>query len=71
MKPIYYYLEDIDLHRSYAQVHNQMDNQVSEKILIIRGRRQGDPISPKLFTTTIHEVFKNAQLEQKGTNIDG
>ena len=33
--------------------------------------RQGDPIFPKLFTATIQEVFKNAQLEEKGINIDG
>ena len=48
-----------------------MDNQVSEEIPILSGVRQGDPISPKLFTATIHEVFENAQLEGKGINIDG
>ena len=47
-----------------------MDNQVSEEILVLRGMRQGDPISLKLFTATI-QVFKNAQLEEKGINIDG
>ena len=52
-----------------ARVH--MDSQVSEEIPIPRGVRQGDPISPKLFTATIQEVFKNAQLEEKGINIDG
>ena len=34
-----------------ARVH--MDNQVSEKIPILRGVRQGDPISPTLFTATV------------------
>ena len=48
-----------------------MDNQVSEEIPILKGVRQGDPISPKLFTTTIQRVFKNAQLEEKGRDIDG
>ena len=48
-----------------------MDNQVSEEIPILRGVRQGDPNSPELFTATIQEVFKNAQLEEKGINIDG
>ena len=48
-----------------------MDNQASEEIPILRGVRQGDPISPKLFTATIQEVFKNAQPEEKGINIDG
>ena len=48
-----------------------VDNRVSEKIPILGGVRQGDPISPTLFTATIQEVFKNAQLEEKGINIGG
>ena len=32
--------------------------------------RQGDPISPKLFTAVIEEIFKKAYLD-KGINIDG
>ena len=52
-----------------ARVHVQ--NQVSKEILVLRGVRQGDPISPKLFTATIREMFKNAQQEEKGINIDG
>ena len=32
--------------------------------------RQGDPISPKLFTAVIEELFKKADLD-KGINIDG
>ena len=53
-----------------ARVH--MDNQVSEEIPMLTGVRQGNPISSKLFTATIQEVFKNIQLEEKGVqNIDG
>ena len=48
-----------------------MDSEVSEEIPVLRGLRQGDPISPKLFTATIQNLFKNAQLEEKGINIDG
>ena len=33
--------------------------------------RQGDPFCPKIFTATIQEVFKNAQLEKKEKNTDG
>ena len=47
-----------------------MDCQVSEELPILRGVRQVDPVSLKLFTATI-QVFKNAQLEEKGINIDG
>ena len=48
-----------------------MDNQVSEEIPILRGVKQGYLISPKLFTATIQEVFKNAQLEEKEIKTDG
>ena len=47
-----------------------MDNQISEVVPILRGVRQGDPISPKLFAATIHEVFENAQTEEKGKDMD-
>ena len=30
----------------------------------------GDLISAQLFTTTVQEIFKNAQLENNGINID-
>ena len=33
--------------------------------------RQRGPISAKSYTATIQEVFKNAQLKEKGINIDG
>ena len=47
------------------------DNQVSEEISVLSGVRKGGPISSKLFTVTIQEVFKNAQLEEKEIHIDG
>ena len=52
-----------------ARVH--IDSQVSEEIPILRGVRQGDPISSTLFTATIKEVVKNFQQEENGINIDG
>ena len=54
-----------------AIVRVRMDNQVSEEIPVLRSVKQEDPISPKLFMATKQEVFKNAQLEEKGINIDG
>ena len=51
-----------------AGVH--LDSHDSEPFAIERGVRQGDPISPKLFTAVIGEIFKKADLD-KGINIDG
>ena len=45
-----------------------MDSQVSEEVPVLRGVRPGDPISPKIFT--IQEMFRNAQLVEKGININ-
>ena len=52
-----------------AKIHKV--NQVSEEIPVLSGVRKGGPISSKLFTVTIPEVFKNAQLEENGIHIDG
>ena len=53
-----------------ATARVNMDSQVSEEIPILRGMMQGDPVSPKLFTATIQKVFKNAQLAEKGINMN-
>ena len=53
-----------------ATARAHLDNHVSEPFAIERGVRQGDPISPKLFTAVIEEIFKKAELD-KGINIDG
>ena len=43
----------------------------SEKIRIKRGVRQGDTISPKLFTATLESIFRRLNWENKGVTIDG
>ena len=43
----------------------------SEKIRIKRGVRQGDTISPKLFTPTLESIFRRLNWENKGVKIDG
>ena len=43
----------------------------SENIRIKRGVRQGDTISPKLFTATLESIFRRLNWENKGVKIDG
>ena len=43
----------------------------SEKIRNKRGVRQGDTISPKLFTATLESIFRRLNSEHKGVKIDG
>ena len=43
----------------------------SEKIRIKRGVRQGDTISPKLFTATLESIFRRLNWENKGVKRDG
>ena len=51
-----------------ARVH--LDKLVSTEFPIHRGVRQGDPLSPKLFTAVMEEVFKKADISE-GVNVDG
>ena len=43
----------------------------SEIIKIKKGVRQGDTISPKLFTATLEIIFRRFNWKNKGLKIDG
>ena len=61
-------LEDIYTDAT-AKVH--IDNDISKTVRIERGVRQGDTLSPKIFTAAMEEIFKKADLQDQGINIDG
>ena len=60
-------LKDIYYTDSSVTVHLHKE---SEKIRIKRGVRQGDTISPKLFTATLESIFRRLNWEHKGVKID-
>ena len=43
---------------------------LSEKINILKGVRQGETLSPILFTSAVEEIFKRVEIED-GVNING
>ena len=49
-----------------VQMHKERDT-----IMIKRRVRQGDTISPKLFTATLVSIFRRFNWENKGGKIDG
>ena len=51
---------------STFKLHNN-----SNKVPIRKGVRQGDTISPKLFTAVLEDIFRNLNWEDKGINING
>ena len=51
-----------------ATIHNDKD---TTEIKILKGVRQGDTISPKLFTAGLQEIFKRVEWSEDGVNVNG
>lgn len=54
--------------RSTAKITTEIEGR---KFRIDRGVRQGDPLSPSLFSAVLEEVFRNINLNDFGISIDG
>ena len=53
---------------SSTSVHLHKDSNTTN---ITRGVRQGDTISPKLFTAALESIFRRVTWETRGLKIDG
>ena len=49
----------------------ELPKEISININIRRGVRQGDTISPKLFTAALESIFRRLSWETRGMKIDG
>ena len=60
------------LQNIYSQItaRTHLDQLVSDEFPINRGVRQGDPLSLKVFTAVMEEVFKKADISE-GKHVDG
>ena len=52
-----------------ARIH--LNDTITDSIEILRGVKQGDPMSPKLFTAALEEAFRNIDWSDKGILVDG
>ena len=66
----YVYIEILKDIYTESSVTVHLHKEIAE-IGIKRGVRQGDTISPKLFTATLETIFRKLNWENKGLKIDG
>ncbi|RVE40503.1 hypothetical protein evm_014848 [Chilo suppressalis] len=67
----YRYVEVLRYLYENATMSVRLQNQSSNPIQLKRGVRQGDVISPKLFTAALEDIFKLLDWKGRGINING
>ena len=67
----YRYIEVLKCLYKNATMSVRLQDQASKPILLQRGVRQGDVISPKLFTAALEDVFKVLDWRGLGINVNG
>ena len=65
------YIEVLRCLYNVATVTVQVQDQRTRPIQLRRGVRQGDVISPKLFTNAMEDVFKTLDWTARGVNVIG
>jgi hypothetical protein len=65
------YIEVLRYLYQNATMSVRLQNQSSNPIQLQRGVRQGDVISPKLFTAALEDIFKLLDWKGSGINING
>ena len=48
-----------------------MKSTTTNAFRILKGVRQGDPVSPNLFTATLEDIFRNLDWQSMGIVVDG
>ncbi|KAJ0178721.1 hypothetical protein K1T71_005496 [Dendrolimus kikuchii] len=65
------YIEVLRCLYNAATMTVQIQDRRAKPIPLRRGVRQGDVISPKLFTNAMEDVFKTLEWNERGINING
>ncbi len=59
------------LKKLYKNSTAKIKTDIEEVILIEKGVKQGDPLSPKIFTCLLEDVFRKLKWENEGLQING
>ena len=65
------YVETLASMYSSCTSQVKLDKDVSDKFAVRRGVRQGDTLSPSMFTAGLEQVFRTLEWDEMGVNING